>query len=272
MRQTARGQGCGTGGEMTGAGAAGAKSLVGAVLLVVACVVAGALGGVVVTTRILPTGGMGWDQLADFLAGAVFGAGGGLLAGLVLAWRLPARARAPGAVLAVLAGVAAFVYLTVTPPNMNSGPRAAPPPPAVEPFSLTLGTADPQEGPRQDDPLLPWSILRTDSGLTLSYVLPAAPDQLCVAPEAMASTAGIETARGLRALLEQLPAALACAPACPTCTEVSLEWFLDGERRTLSFDDRCWREDAALRPAREALHAIYAGHDRAGALCETLVQ
>jgi hypothetical protein len=240
-------------------------------LFLLGLVAFGLFFGVLVATRILTTGGMGWDQLADFLGGAMLGAGAAFVLGLVLVGRLAPRTRVQLAILAVLGTGGAMAYMSVTPPNIRRPSTAALPAPAVESFSLTLGTADPLEGARPEDPSLPWVLLRIGSNLALDYVSHDEPDLLCVAAGALQSDAGIAAAQDLRRVLEELPSELVCESPCASCTQISLGWYLESRSEMLAFDARCWRTNEALQPVRASVTRIVAQHGQGDMTCERMM-
>ena len=125
-----------------------------AVVLVLACVLLGFLAGAFVATRVFPSGGMGWDQLASTLGGVMLGSGAGLAIGLILAFTLKHRARI-WALAALLAGLVVTIVLlnTVPVPERSVPPRVELPQPPVESFNVTLAVRDPT-------PDLPWRHLR----------------------------------------------------------------------------------------------------------------
>ncbi len=231
-----------------------------AVVLVLACVLLGFVAGAFVATRVFPSGGMGWDQLANTLGGVMIGSGTGAVIGLILAFTLKHRARI-WALAALLAGLVVTIVLlnTVPVPERPVPQRVELPPPPVESFNLTLAVKDPT-------PDLPWRHLRISSNLAIDYIKPDT-TQLCVAPQALRADAGIARARALRTALASLPAQLNCA-ACLDCPSASLTWWLDQARSSLDFDVTCWRDSAALAPVRETIARIMAEHDVTGLVCE----
>jgi hypothetical protein len=255
---------------MTHAGLSRLKSWAAGAFFLLALGAFGLFFGVLVATRILTTSGMGWDQLADFFGGAILGAGAAFVLGLVVVRRLAPLARTQSAILAVLGTGGAMAYMSVTPPNVRPPSAAALPEPPVQSFVLTLGTADPLTGARQEDPSLPWDLLRIASNLTVDYVMHDEPDLLCVAVDALRSDAGITAAQDLRSVLEALPAEIACEPPCATCTQISLGWYLDGRSASLAFDDRCWRTNDALQPVRASVAQIVAQHGQGAMTCERM--
>ncbi len=231
-----------------------------AVALVVVCVLLGLLAGAFVATRVFPSGGMGWDQIANTLGGLMIGSGAGLVIGLILALALSHLVRI-WAAAAVLAGIAVtIVLLNIVPAPKRAAPqRVELPPPPVESFSLILAVENPA-------PDLPWRHLRISSNLAIDYIKHETP-QLCVAPQALRSDAGIARGRALRAALASLPAQLDCEE-CLDCPSASLTWWLDQARSSLDFDLTCWRGSTTLAPVREAIAHIVADHDVSGLVCE----
>lgn len=71
----------------------------------------GALVGVLFVRFFVPQTGMGWDRIADALGGLMLGASAGLLAGALLAWRLPARSRNRTAAAALVLCLAVVLVL-----------------------------------------------------------------------------------------------------------------------------------------------------------------
>jgi hypothetical protein len=244
------------------------KSWFSAAALLIALIIFGFIFGATVATRIMTTGGMGFDQIADALGGVMIGALAGLLAGIILIRQLSPPIRLVVTFIAIAATFGNVLYLRATPPNIRVGEPIDYGPPPVARFSLELGTSDPYEGPRQNDPTLPWDNLRIASNLSFSYISHDAPDRLCIAVS-LNSEDGIARLRDLRMILENLnPDTFPCDPApCPTCTSVGLVWYLEQERFNIGFDGACWRDEPALQPFRASVEGILANYSE-GVTCE----
>lgn len=103
--------------EELGQGTSALPGLLAGGCLLAALGLLGFVVGVLVATRVLSTSAMGWDQLADFLAG---GAAGGLAGGVTGAFvvrRLGVATRVGLALAALVAAVLAFAYLRATAPR-----------------------------------------------------------------------------------------------------------------------------------------------------------
>ncbi|MEZ5488886.1 MAG: hypothetical protein R3F50_01035 [Gammaproteobacteria bacterium] len=234
------------------------KSWLSGAILLMALLFFGVIFGALVATRIMSSGGMGFDQLADALGGFIVGGALGLLAAIVLIRRLSPSKRLIVALIAIAGSFASVLYLRATPANIRDAAPVELPPPPVEPFSFMLQTSDPFEKPRQDDPSLPWDSLRIASNLSFSYVSHDAPNNMCIAAGALNTEDGFARLRELRSILENLDAsAFPCDPTpCPTCTSVGLTWYIDENRFNIGFDDVCWRNEPTLQPFRSSADAI----------------
>lgn len=130
--------------------------------------------------------------------------------------------------------------------------------PAVQPFTFHLRTAEPVEGPIAVNERLLWQHLHISSGLTFDYVPAGRPDQQCVAENIADDLSGIQRFNELRDLLGGLPRDVDCDAPCPSCAEVSLEWFLDQERHSAVLTDRCWNTHPELQALRTSVEGIVA--------------
>jgi hypothetical protein len=238
-----------------------------AAVLLVALLLLGLVTGVFVATRVLATTGMGWDQIADALGGAMVGG-----ASALVAWGVALRTLGPPRrfVLAAIAVAGAFGVAAASrtvPMNVRVGNPADVPPPVVESFSLQIGTADGVPGPSADGSRLPWRVLRIGSNLSFDYVPVDRPGELCLAVVGLDSPEDVASFRALRSTLMTVPGEVDCGPPCPSCGDVGLEWYLDQTRFTLQVTDSCWRASDVIRPLRVAVEDIVATYG-AGAVCE----
>lgn len=233
------------------------KSWLSGAFLLIALLGFGFIFGGLFATRILTTSGMGFDQIADALGGFAVGAFVALVAGVLLLRKLGTLPRVVVGAVALLATYASVLYLNATPPNVRRGIPSEVPPPLVEPFSLQLKLGDPLEGPRQDDPSLPWISLRIGSNMSFDYISVVNPDSLCLAPGSMMTADGIARLKELRGILQELSSTtLACGEPCPRCTPVGLSWYLDQERSTANLDAECWRSESALQGLRSLVTSL----------------
>jgi hypothetical protein len=229
--------------------------------LTAACVLAGLvflgmIAGALVATRVMTVSGMGWDQIADTLGGLMVGGAVGLVAGLVAVRMLDARGRLAATAGALLASVAAAMYLQATPPNMRRTSGVPAPEPPVASFTFQLSAAEGLGGPGDADMRPPWALLRVASNLSLDYVPIDRPEEYCRAHDALRAPEAIAALSELRSLLAGLPGEVACSDTCQACMEVDLQWLVNDERRTASMSDRCWRSLAALQPLRASVERI----------------
>jgi hypothetical protein len=226
------------------------------VALFAALVLLGFLSGGLVATRIIGTSGMGWDRLADTLGGLLVGGALGAVAWLVTVRRLDAAGRLRMAGAAVLGGLGVVAYLQATEPRVRP-PRAADlPAPAVEPFAVQIGVADGLEPPAGEK--LPWSLLRIASNLSLDYVPADRTDLHCIVIDPLNGRRGIEALTQLRAVLVDTPREFDCGEPCPTCMDVSLQWYIGDDQTATTITDRCWRSHPALEPLRASVERLYA--------------
>ena len=229
-----------------------------AAVLLIALVGFGFIAGGLVATRIIGTSGMGWDQIADTL--------GGLAIGVVLAvaaWIVAVRTVGPAGRLwmsgaAVVGCVIASIYLLSVPPRVRPGRAVEVPARAVAPFSWQIGVADGLAGPPSDGERLPWSFLRIASNLSLDYVPVDSPNRQCIAADTMNTPEGVAALTELRAILVAMPPNVDCGEPCPSCMDVSLQWFLDDDRATAMITDRCWRSHEQLQPLRASVERLFA--------------
>lgn len=261
------------GATMASGNTATIKAWASAIFLLLALVLFGLFFGALVATRIFPTSRMGWDQLADFLGGAMLGGIAGLVAALALIARIAPRARMAMALVALMGCAGAMAYMSVIPAKIRRANPVAMAP-VVEPFSLTLAAndstaSDGTQSLRPADAAMPWNTLRMGSNLAFDYILQTTPRRLCVVPGALQSEAGIAAAKDLRTILQALPGELSCAPPCPNCAAISLEYYLGQKRSTLSFDSTCWRNEPALQPLHSAITSITTKYDKGERICET---
>jgi hypothetical protein len=110
---------------------------------------------------------------------------------------------------------------------------------------------------------MPWSLLRIASNLSLDYVPADRTGLQCMANSAMNNRAGIDALNGLREVLVAMPSEIDCGEPCPTCMEVSLQWFLGEERTTMTTTDRCWRSHERLQPLRASVERLFATYSAA---------
>lgn len=238
----------------------GWMSWLSAALLLGALLLFGVLGGGLVATRVIGTSGMGWDRLADTLGGMLVGGVLGVVAGVVGVLRLSANGRfwlTGGAVIGCLGAVA---FLQATQPRVRTGSVTSIPAPPVESFSLHMGVADGLAGPPPQGDRLPWDHLRIASNLSLDYVPAGSPGRHCAANGIMDTPDGIVALTALRRVLANLPTEFDCGEPCPSCMEVSLEWFLDQTRWSASLTDRCWRSHPQLQPLRGSVEPLFAAY------------
>lgn len=102
----------------------------GAVYLIALVGLGFVLGGTV-ATRLFPSGGMGWDQIANALGGVLVGVIVSAVVGAITVVRLSPRARLLLAGAAVAAVVACFAYASLTPPPGR--PQSVPAAPTAPP-------------------------------------------------------------------------------------------------------------------------------------------
>ena len=243
------------------------RSWLSAAGVLVALVLFGMMTGGLIATRVFTTSGMGWDRLADTLGGLMVGGGVGLFAGLVAVRMLSVRGRRAATGAALIGCVAALLYLQATPPNVRRRAVVDVPALPVDSFSFQLGAADGLGGPPTDGTRLPWERLRIASNLSLDYVPMGRSNEDRQANDALNTAEGIAALAELRALLAGLPREMACGDPCPTCMDVSLEWFLNGERGIALITDRCWHSLEPLQPVRASVERLFATYGPR-AVCE----
>jgi hypothetical protein len=241
-------------------------SWLSAAMLLVTLVLLGGLAGGLVVTRIIGTSGMGWDQIADTLAGLMVGGALGFGAWIVAVRMASAAVRLRLTVAAVTGCVAVSISLLSMPTRVRSGRPVDVPDPAVASFTWQIGVADGLAGPPPDSERLPWAFLRIASNLSLDYVPADRTDRHCTA--VINTPEGIAALTELRAHLAALPSQLDCGEPCPRCMEVSLQWFLD-QPRALMITDRCWRSHEALTLLRATVERVFATYGGT-AECESL--
>jgi hypothetical protein len=173
---------------------------------------------------------MGWDQIADTLGGVVVGVVLAVAVRIVAVWVVAPTGRLWMSAAAVVGCVAASIYLVMTPPRARPGRAPAPP---VETFAWQMGVADGLAGPPSDSERLPWEFLRIASNLSLDYVPANDTDRHCIAVDSLNAPEGIAALRELRAILSAMPPSFDCGEPCPSCMEVSLQWYLGDDRRVL---------------------------------------
>jgi hypothetical protein len=227
-------------------------------LLLAALLFFGVLTGGLVATRVIGTSGMGWDRLADTLGGVLAGGALGLVAGIVGVLKVGSSGRFWLAGSAVVGCLGAAAYLLATQPRVRTATVTSIPPPPVESFSLHMGVADGLAGPPSEGNRLPWNFLRIASNLSLDYVPAGNPSRHCAANGIIDSSDDIAALTALRGNLARLPTEFDCGEQCPSCMEVSLEWFLDQTRRTAALTDRCWRSHPQLQPLRASVERLFA--------------
>ena len=91
----------------------------------------------------------------------------------------------------------------------------------------------------------------------MDYVSVDRPDQQCFANSVMDTPDGVAALTELRTILVALPPELDCGEPCPSCMEVSLQWFLDDDRATAMITDRCWRSHEQLQPLRASVERLF---------------
>jgi hypothetical protein len=74
---------------------------------------------------------------------------------------------------------------------------------------------------------------RIASNLSLDYVPANDTDRHCIAVDSLNAPEGIAALRELRAILSAMPPSFDCGEPCPSCMEVSLQWYLGDDRRVL---------------------------------------
>jgi hypothetical protein len=219
-----------------------------------------------VTTRIIGTTEMGWDQIADTLGGLMVGGALGMAGWLLAVWFLDSAGRLWLTGAAVVGCIGASIFLVSTEPRMRSGRIVDIPAPAVPQFGWQISVADGLAGPPPDGKRLPWEFLRIASNLSLDYVPAGKTGQQCFANNAMDTDEGIAALKELRAILVAMPADFDCGEPCPSCMDVSLQWFLDDRRVAAMITDRCWLSHAQLQPLRASVERLFAKYG-AGAEC-----
>jgi len=244
------------------------KYLTGASYLL-SVIALGATTGALVARYTAASSGMGWDQIANALGGLMTGGAVGLMAGLLTVRRLTGAAHVAAAAfsLAVVAGL--VLFLNQVPPPVRSRPVTPVPPPAVAPFSLTLGVGAPLEGAPYQPVSVPWQTLRIYSNLSYDFVPGSRPQELCVAAGALDTPDGIESLKALRAQLAALPKVIDCGPPCLTCADIAVQWHLDQDPFSLTVSDQCWHARPELAPVRASISRIVA-MGGAATVCEKM--
>lgn len=97
-------------------------SIASASALLITTLFAGMFSGVLISTRIMQTSQMGWDQLADFVGGAFFGVIIGVGLGILILWRATIRNRWIATVVALLLAGLGLLLLQHLPPNTGQPP------------------------------------------------------------------------------------------------------------------------------------------------------
>ena len=226
-------------------------------MLLVVLVLFGFIAGGLVATRIIGTSGMGWDQIADTLGGVMVGGALAVAAWIAAVRMLGSAGRLWMTGAAVLGCIGASIYVQSTPPRVRTAPTVVIPAPAVAPFTWQMGVANGLASPSADTEPLPWSFLRIASNLSLDYMPVDRTNRHCFANSVMDTPEGIAALSELRAILAALPPALDCGEPCPSCMEVSLQWFLDDQRATAMITDRCWRSHENLQPLRASVERLF---------------
>ena len=85
----------------------------------------------------------------------------------------------------------------------------------------------------------------------------ASRDRRPMASGVMDTPEGIAALTELRTILVALPRQLDCGEPCPSCLEVSLQWFLNDDRAVATITDRCWRSHDALQPLRASVEHLF---------------
>ena len=124
------------------------KSWLSGALILISLTFFGLVFGALVATRILTPGGMGFDQIADALGGAIVGGIIALVAGVALIRRLSASSRVLVALLAIAASGGAVFYLRATPMNVRGAESSNLATSLVGAYRLGLQTSDPFEESR----------------------------------------------------------------------------------------------------------------------------
>ncbi len=83
-------------------------------ILVLSCLFAGAMLGLLWVKLFVPAKEMGWDGLADTLGGLMLGALIGVIAGTVMAWKFPLDVQLKGVAVALVIFCAIFLGLALT--------------------------------------------------------------------------------------------------------------------------------------------------------------
>ena len=95
------------------------KSFLTGAFLLITFTLLGFLFGGLVATRIMTTGAMGFDQLADALGGFMAGSLAGLIAGIVLLRFLSPPKRWVAGLVAIAVICGCILYLRATPPKVH---------------------------------------------------------------------------------------------------------------------------------------------------------